>query len=74
MQGLDKLLTLGTVADVLQVSRRTVERLICAGDLVACRVRGCKRVSQASLIEYQRRQKELFTLDEGPPERKMVQT
>jgi excisionase family DNA binding protein len=46
------LLTLDEVADVLAVSRRTVERLVRSRVLASVKVRGARRVSEQAVAAY----------------------
>jgi excisionase family DNA binding protein len=51
-----RLLTLNETANVLQLSRRTVHRMIRRKELLAFRVRGQWRVRESQLIEWLRPQ------------------
>lgn len=48
----DSLLTLDAAAEVLALSRRTIEREISAGRLAVVRIRGAVRVAQSDLDGY----------------------
>ena len=47
-----RLLTLDEVAEVLGVSRRTVERLVSSRAVASAKVRGARRVQESALAAY----------------------
>lgn len=53
--GADKLLTLAEVCEFLNMSRRTVERLIAAGELLAVRIGRAVRVRLSDLRAFLKR-------------------
>lgn len=61
----NKLLRPDQVALRLNISKRSVYRLIECGCFVVCRIGSCLRVSEASLERYVRRQVELYEIESG---------
>jgi excisionase family DNA binding protein len=48
----EKFYKLGDVAQLLDVSKRTVEELVYSGELTSYRIRGTRRVSHSDLTVY----------------------
>jgi len=63
----DRLLRPDQVADELNISKRTAQRLIKAGHFEALKVGGSLRVTESSLRKYIRRQINQFVIAEGVP-------
>lgn len=51
------------VADYLSVSKKTIYRLVSDKELVAAKIRGSLRIKVDSLRRYERKQVQLFDLD-----------
>jgi excisionase family DNA binding protein len=62
---MEKNLPVKAVAECLRISARGVYRLIADGELVAFKVRHSLRVPEGSLVDYQRRQIEKFSYENG---------
>jgi excisionase family DNA binding protein len=52
----DKSLTIESAAEILSCSARTIYRLLAEAEIIAFRLRGRLRITEASLDAYQRRQ------------------
>jgi len=61
----DRVLRPDQVAEILDVSRRTVYRLVAEGELEAFRVRGSLRIRESAVRAYIRRQIALFQAENG---------
>ena len=60
-----RLLRLDEAADILDISPRTVYRLVGDGDLPALKVRGGIRIDTQDLSNYIEKQKTIFAIDFG---------
>ena len=49
---MDKLITVRKAAEILGCSEKTVRRLVCDGELVACKLRGSLRLDFKHLTKY----------------------
>lgn len=58
-------LTVQEVAEWLNLSPRTVYRLLADGQLVGLKIRSCLRIPETSVLDYLDRQKSLFLLEFG---------
>jgi excisionase family DNA binding protein len=61
----DRLLRPDQAAERLNVSTRSVYRLLAEGQLTGCKIRGCLRVRESSVDDYIRRQIALYALENG---------
>lgn len=62
---LDKLLSVSIAARRLNVSDRTVYRLLAEGQFIALRVRGLIKITEGSVQDYFARQIALYALENG---------
>jgi excisionase family DNA binding protein len=61
----DRLIRPDQTAQKLNVSTRTIYRLLAEGQLTGCKIRGCLRVRESSVEDYIRRQIALYQLENG---------
>lgn len=61
----DRLLRPDQAAELLNVSTRSIYRLLAEGQLTGLKVRGCLRVRESSVNDYISRQVALYLLENG---------